>query len=83
MPIFKVNRHEQIKVWQSQYIFFEAKNLAEAKKLAQEALEDNCDIAAEILDWGDYEVDFETEEATGNYDWTNLDIDNMEMVKFK
>lgn len=81
MPIFKVNRYEQIKVWQSQYIFFEAKNLNEAKKLAQEALEDNRDIAAEIVDWGDYDISFETEEATGNYDWTDEDIDNIEECK--
>jgi hypothetical protein len=80
MKEFKVYRYDQVKCWQRQYIVFEAKNLYEAKKLVLKAQENDSEIAAEIIDSGDYECFLETEEATGNYDWTDEDISRLEEI---
>jgi len=80
MAIFRVNRYEQVKVWMAQDIYFEAANMDEAKKLAQDAQSRGGEINTEIIDWGEYAYQLETEESSGHYDWTDEDINEIEEI---
>jgi hypothetical protein len=77
MKTFKVKRLEQIKVWQEAEITFEAESEKQAMDLLLAAKNKDTDINSEILDWGACEICFETEIATGNYQWTDKQISQL------
>tara|TARA_B110000091_G_C13583984_1_gene377717 strand:+ start:446 stop:694 length:249 start_codon:yes stop_codon:yes gene_type:complete len=77
MAIFKVKRFEQVKIWQECEITFEAESEKQAMELLLDAKNKDADINSEIIDWGDCEICFETEIATGNYQWTDKQISQL------
>jgi hypothetical protein len=77
MAIFKVKRFEQVKVWQECEITFEAESKEQAKDLLLAAKNKGADINSEIIDWGACEICFETEIATGRYQWADKQISQL------